>query len=165
MNPWADFAAVIFVQLLAFLFLAYKKQAFKRVTLSLIAKSAVLGVVFGIVFDLAIGKYLGVFDYALHFGVLFLIINGGLSYGLWILTIQLLQNERFLAFCGWTIAIGLVYEIANYFFTVWIWTFDGSFLYREAVVIFAAYCGLAILAALASTISTKMRYRAFRIRS
>ncbi len=161
MSPWANFLAVVCVQLLFFLFLAYRKRAFKKVTPGLLVRSVALGVVFGIAFDLLVGKYLGVFDYALHFDPLFLAINGGLSYGLWILTVQLLQAERFLSFFAWTIAIGAAYEIADYFYPVWAWSFGGGFLYQESIVILAAYCGLALLAAFAVSRTTRIRFRAF----
>ena len=164
LNPWIDFFAVIGIQLLFFLFLAYEKKAVKKITLPLIIKSIIVGVIFGIAFDLVAGKYLGIFRYALHFDPLFLVINGGLSYGLWLLTVQLLQSERFLPFCAWTIAIGSVYEVANHFYPVWQWTFGGSFLYQESVVILAAYCGLAMLAALAASLMTQTRFRAFKLK-
>ena len=152
---------IICVQLLVFLVIAHKKRILKKITPRHIVISSALGVAFGIAFDLLVGRYLGIFDYVLGFHPLFLFVNGALSYGLWFLTIQLLQSERFLSFCGWTIAIGLVYETANYFFPVWAWTFDGSFLFQESVVILAAYCGLAILAAVTASLTTQARFRAF----
>lgn len=163
MSSWTNFLVVICMQLLFFLFLAHKKRAFKQITLGLLVKSVVLGAVFGIAFDLLVGKYLGIFSYALHFDTLFLIINGVLSYGLWVLTVQLLQSERFLSFCAWTIAIGLVYEVTNRFYPVWSWTFSGSFLYQESVVILAAYCGLGILTALAASLTMQTQFRAFKL--
>jgi hypothetical protein len=130
-TSWVNFLVVVSVQLLFFLFLAHKKKALKKITPDLLVKSLIAGAVFGIAFDLVVGEYLGIFNYALHFDPLFLIINGALSYGLWILTVQLLQREHLLAFCAWTIAIGFVYEVVNYFYPVWSWTFSGSFLYQE----------------------------------
>lgn len=85
----------------------------------------------------------------------------GQSYGIWMLTVQLLQHEHLLAFCGGVISIGFIYEVTNYFFPVWAWTFGGSFLYQEVVVILAGYCGLAMLMALFASLVTRTRFRAF----
>jgi hypothetical protein len=164
MSPWSNFIVVICAQLVIFLFLAYKKKATLKIRPRIVLKSIAVGTVFGIAFDVVVGKYLGIFNYVLHFDPLFLIINGALSYGLWILTIQLLQSERFISFCTWSIGIGLVYEIVNYFYPVWIWTFGGSFLYQESLVIFIAYCGLAILAALTASFTMKTPFKAFALK-
>jgi hypothetical protein len=158
MSPWSNFFVVICAQLLFFLFLAHRKQAFKVITPSLVIKSVVAGVVFGIAFDLVVGKYLGIFSYFLHFDPVFLVINGALSYGLWILTMQLLKSERLLSFLSWTIVIGFAYEVVNHFYPVWSWTFGGSFLYQESIVILAGYCGLAILTAFVLAFTTRPKF-------
>jgi hypothetical protein len=145
MNPWINFLVVICMQFLFFLLLLYKLRAFKKITCGLLIKSVVAGVLLGVTFDLLVGKYLGIFSYILHLGLPFLILNGALSYGLWILTLQLLQSECPLSFCVWTSATGLVYEVVNYFYPVWFWTFNGSFLFQEVIVIFVGYCGGALL--------------------
>ncbi|MBU6323338.1 hypothetical protein KGQ55_01480 [Patescibacteria group bacterium] len=162
MNPWLDFFAVVSVQFFFFMFLAYRKRAFNEITLGLVGRSVAAGLIFGIAFDLAVGKYLGVFEYALRFEPLFLVLNGALSYGLWMLTIRLLRDESFLSFFAWTIAIGAVYEIADYLYPVWTWTFGGGFLFQESIVLLAAYCGLAMLAAFVATYATRTTFRAFR---
>ena len=161
MSPLISFSVVICTQLLFFLFLAHKKRAFKKITPHLVLKGVTAGVLFGMSFDLLVGKFLGICSYALGFGPLFLIINGALSYGLWLLTLWLLRESNLLSFCAWNIALGLVYEIANYFFPVWSWTFGGSFLYQESIIILVMYCGGAMLVAYVSTIATHTKFRAF----
>jgi hypothetical protein len=164
MNPWINFFVVICVQLLFFLILLYQKRTFKTITPGLILKSVAAGVVFGMAFDLLVGRYLGIFSYALHFQPLFLVINGTLSYGLWFLTLWLLQSERFLSFCGWNIALGLVYEVTNHFYPVWSLTFGGSFLYQASMVILVEYCGLALLVAFVASLTKQAQFRAFTLK-
>lgn len=155
MSHWTNFLVVISAQLVLLLLLAYSKQGLKKITFTFVLQSLFLGIVAGIIFDLVVGKYIGIFDYALDFTPMFLVLNGALSYGIWILTIRILQSERLLQFFVWTVLIGLIYEVVNYFFRVWYWTFEGSFLYQEAVVIFVAYCGLGLLTTLWLSITTK----------
>lgn len=155
MSHWTNFLVVISAQLVLLLLLAYSKQGLKKITFTFVLQSLFLGIVAGIIFDLVVGKYIGIFDYALDFTPMFLVLNGALSYGIWILTIRMLQSERLLQFFVWTVLIGLIYEVVNYFFRVWYWTFEGSFLYQEAVVIFVAYCGLGLLTTLWLSITTK----------
>ena len=155
MSHWTNFLVVISAQLVLLLLLAYSKQGLKKITFTFVLQSLFLGIVAGIIFDLVVGKYIGIFDYALDFTPMFLVLNGALSYGIWILTIHILQSERLLQFFVWTVLIGLIYEVVNYFFRVWYWTFEGSFLYQEAVVIFVAYCGLGLLTTLWLSITTK----------
>jgi hypothetical protein len=163
MSPWASFLAIIAMQFAVFLALAYKKSAHVSLTKRIVVMGIVAGALFGIAFDLIVGQYLGIFNYHLGFELPFLLVNGALSYGLWMLTVLLLQRDRLIAFCGRVIFIGFVYEVSNYFFPVWAWTFGGSFLYQEGVVIIAGYCGLAALMALVATFATKTRFRAFSI--
>lgn len=155
MSHWTNFLVVISAQLVLLLLLAYSKQGLKKITFTFVLQSLFLGIVAGIIFDLVVGKYIGIFDYALDFTPMFLVLNGALSYGIWILTIRILQSERLLQFFVWTVLIGLIYEVVNYFFRVWYWTFEGSFLYQEAVVIFVAYCGLGLLTTLWLSITIK----------
>lgn len=164
MEPWLDFFIIIGLQLLLLLFIAFQKRAFREITPYLLAHIALQGIVFGVMFDLLIGKYAGVFDYALGFGPLFLIINGALSYGLWIATIFLLRPERFFRFYLSTISIGGLYEFANYFFPVWTWKFSSNFLSQEALVIFVAYCGLSLPTALLLSLTMKARFRALSLK-
>lgn len=162
MSHWTNFLIVIFAQLVLLLLLAHWKQGLKKITLPFVLQSMALGTVAGIVVDLVVGKYIGIFGYALGFTPVFLIFNGAFSYGLWILTIRTLQPECLLPLCAWTIIIGLVYEVVNYFFRVWYWTFGSTFLCQEAIVIFVAYCGLGLLTALWLSITTKEKFRALR---
>lgn len=145
MISWVNFFIVICAQFLVFLFVAHKEKLVTKIRPVHIVQSVLLGIVFGVAFDLLVGRYLGIFTYALQFDPLFLVVNGALSYGIWMLTIYCIQSNRILSFCAWTIGIGLFCELANYFFPVWSWTFGGSFWYQEAVVILVAYCGLGIL--------------------
>ncbi len=100
------------------------------------------------------GRYLGIFGYGMDLGPAFLIVNGALSYGLMIATVLLLRSESFLRFYLWTVVLGIVYELVNHFYPVWFWTFNSNFLYQEIVLVFAAYCGLALLIAVMLSLTT-----------
>ncbi|MFM2330964.1 MAG: hypothetical protein RLZZ26_471 [Candidatus Parcubacteria bacterium] len=163
MEHWLNFSVVVGVQLLFFLFVAYQKSAWRAITPKLVVQGVCVGTLFGVFFDVLVGKYLGVFSYALGFSLSFLIVNGALSYGLTVITIALLKPESFLRFYVWAVALGVVYEIANHLHPVWFWMFSSDVVYREAVVVFAAYPGLALLIAAASFWIQKPTYTGYGI--
>jgi hypothetical protein len=163
MSPWGNFVVVVCAQFLVFLLLAYKKRAAQKITPRLVVINSAVGLVFGIALDLFAGKYLGNFSYALHFDPVFLIINGLLSYGLWILTLQLLRQNTFLSFYAWTVSVGFVYEVANYFYPVWSWTFGGGFWYQESIVVIVVYSGGAMLIAFTESLTTRAKFHAFKL--
>mgnify|MGYP003395468573 CR=1 FL=1 len=161
MNPWANLTIVIGTQLLIFLFIYYRRE--KKHLSEILFKSLIMGICFGIPFDLIFGKYLGIYDYVLGFGLIFLFVNGLASFGLWIATVWLLRSRSFSHFCYSTICIGMIYELTNYFFPVWSWQFAGSFIYQELVVIIALYFGLAILVAILISLTTKQRFEFLKL--
>lgn len=145
MGNWAHFFAVVSVQCLFCVLVLSRSQISRKISASFVSSSLIAGIVFGVPFDLFFGKYLGVFRYVSGFVFPFLIVNGALSYGLMILTVRFFDTKSFLRFYAWTVALGIVYELVNYVFPVWLWQFSGGFAYREGVVIFAAYGGLSLL--------------------
>jgi len=138
-----NFTIIIGIQLLFFIAHAaiVKKQ-------NNIGKYLFLGVLvglpFGIAFDFLVGMNISIFSYAIGFPIWFLVINGLFSYGFMIASVFLLQNHSIVNVLAWSFALGLVYELTNYFFPVWEWTFS-SIWFEYMVVIGAAYFGLAWL--------------------
>lgn len=154
----SDFAIMIFVQAVLLWFVAHRRGMVRELNVSFFKRTAIFGICFGVPFDLVIGSHAGVFEYVLGFNLVFLVVNGALSYGLWAATIMLLRNVSLLLFWKWTATIGAAYEIANYFFPVWRWTFGSAFV-EEMVVIAAAYTGLALLIVVALTLTTRLRFK------
>lgn len=144
-EAWLNFAVVIFVQLLLFVVHAHYEKRLSHV-LRILGWGVLIGIVFGILFDLVVGKFFGLYTYQLGFGPLFLIVNGALSYGFMQANTLLMQRARLPHFYIWTIIVGAVYEITNYYFRVWTWEFATprvEFLIVHSV----GYVGLAILMA------------------
>jgi hypothetical protein len=143
---WIQFSIVIFVQFLLFFLHAWYEKRLREVPRILIQGIAI-GVPFGIMFDLLVGKFLGLYWYELGFTLSFLSINGALSYGLMQANVLLMERVRFLHFYVWTILVGIIYEVTNYFFPVWHWDFGPTAI--ELVIVHSfGYIGLAILMAL-----------------
>lgn len=152
MTPWLDFGAVIAIQFAYMLVIArYTKttrSVFRKLHLCLL-----LGIPFGILFDFVVGNYFGMFDYRLGFGIGFLIINGALSYGLMMTNLITHTDAPPHTLYLWTVGIGVVYEIGNYFFPVWSWTFLEDARLEEFLLIFILYPGLALLMMLALSLT------------
>jgi hypothetical protein len=142
---WFSFSVVIFVQLVLFIFHALYEKRFSEV-LKITTLSIAIGIPFGILFDLAVGKILSLYYYELGFGIFFLTINGALSYGLMQANTLLMQRVSLRHFYFWTLGVGLVYEITNNFFKVWTWDFSTT-LIETIVVHLVGYIGLATLMA------------------
>jgi hypothetical protein len=138
-----NFSVVIGIQLLFFIIHAFLVNEQKNIVKYLVL-GALAGLPFGILFDLIVGLHIGIFTYPVGFPLWFLIINGIFSYGFMIANVFLLHNHTVNHMFLWSAALGLVYEITNYFFPVWEWTF-GTFWLEYGVVIFAAYFGFAWL--------------------
>ncbi len=145
-EAWLNFTIVVLVQLLFFITHAHYEKRLTDVP-NILKWSVAVGIVFGIVFDLVIGKFFSVYSYVLGFNAFFLTINGALSFGFLVANTLLMQRARLLHFYLWTVAVGAVYETANYFFNVWIWAFDVSHIYFWVVILFG-YLGLATIMAL-----------------
>ena len=164
MGDWSNFCIVIAAQFLFLLIVAYKKRGLKSVTKRLLLQSMALGVLFGISFDLLVGKYFGVFDYRLGFQPVFLVVNGALSYGLMIATVSLLRAERLARLYGWVVALAVIYELVNHYYSVWRWTFVGNYWLAEAVAVVVLYFGLAILLGTTLTLTTGVHFHCFHKR-
>jgi hypothetical protein len=145
-DPWSSFIVVISVQFLLFLLHAYYEKRLADVP-RILGWSILIGVVFGIAFDLAIGKFLGLYFYELGFGLTFLTLNGAFSYGLMQANTLLMERAGVFHFYIWTLIVGIVYEITNSFFRVWTWDFSTPFLEVVAVHL-VGYIGLAVCMAL-----------------
>jgi hypothetical protein len=157
MEHWLHFVVVIIVQFLFFLFVSHNRK--QKIGTTSFVRLLLLGVPFGFIFDVVVGEYFGVYDYYLGFGTMFLIINGLLSFGIMIATIELIKREEPLHFYLWTLALASTYEIANYFFPVWIWRFTENATLNESIVISVLYFGLSILAVIYLHISALIRKR------
>ena len=143
---WINFVVVISVQCLLFVVHAHYEKKIQHVP-RILLYSATIGMCFGVAFDLLIGKYIGIFSYMLGFSYSFLIVNGALSYGLMLANTLLMKDAHPFHFYLWSVCVGSVYEITNFFFPVWSWEF-GTPEFEYFVVIALAYCGLAYLMAL-----------------
>jgi len=122
LEAWSNFTVIIIIQLLLFIFCAYYEKRLSDAP-RILGLGVFTGIIFGLLFDFIIGKLFGLHSYVLGFGVLFLILNAALSYGLFAATILLIQRVQLIHFYIWTFVIVAVYEIANHFFRVWTWEF------------------------------------------
>ncbi|MEY2665508.1 MAG: hypothetical protein RLZZ480_613 [Candidatus Parcubacteria bacterium] len=104
-----------------------------------------LGVPFGICFDLLVGEFLGLYTYAEGFNLPFLFINGLFSYGFMIANVRLLYHHSLLHTYLWSVCLAVVYELTNYIFPVWNWTFLPSAAFEYAIVILVLYAGITVL--------------------
>lgn len=155
-EAWISFSVVIMVQFFLFIVHAWYEKRLKDVP-RILGLSVLIGIVFGIPFDLVVGKFVGVYSYALGFGLFFLTINGALSYGLMQANTLLMQRVRLPHFYVWTIFVGMVYEITNHFFRVWTWEF-GTPRVQFVIVHAVGYIGLALLMAIVWHIFLKHRF-------
>jgi hypothetical protein len=141
-----NFLIVVLVQFILFLLHAWYEKRLRDVP-RILGLSIAIGIPFGIIFDLLVGKLFGIYEYELGFGLFFLTVNGALSYGLMQANTLLMEKVSFLHFYVWTIFVGLVYEITNYLHPVWTWDFGTQFV--ELFVVHAfGYIGLALIMAL-----------------
>lgn len=124
---WISFGVVIFTQ---FIFFVLSALYYKKVSsiLRLLLLGIVLGTAIGLVYDNLLGRYFGLFSYTLGFNASFLILNASLSYGFFVATALLVQKVSTVRFIVWLSVLVSVYEIANYFFPVWIYHFSLPFV-------------------------------------
>lgn len=155
------FFVVSTVQLFFFLF-QLKVVKSKIKVISALKKGVIIGLPFGITFDLIVGKYFSVFTYEIGFPLWFLVLNGLLSYGFMFANVFLFQEtqkEVLHHAYGWVVSMAIVYEIANHFFPVWEWTFLPTIYLEYAVVIMILYPALAWLMMLSLRIIYKAKLK------
>lgn len=122
-------------------------------------RGVILGLPFGIILDLVFGHIIGIWDYALGFTWWFLIINGLFSYGFMVANVFLLQHHSFLHMYLWSICLGVVYEVTNYFLPVWEWTFSHTPIFEYTGVLFIGYAGLTALMMGVMSVAYKFHFR------
>jgi len=143
---WLHFGVVILVQFIFFFVCAaYYKKLDEMPTLLL--RGIFIGIAIGLLYDHLLGRYLGLFSYELGFGFPFLLLNAGLSYGLFVASTLLLKKISTIHFVIWLSALVTVYEITNYFFPVWRYEFTLS-LAPLFVLCLVGYSSGALLASL-----------------
>lgn len=145
LEAWLNFAIIIFVQLLLFVIYAYYVKRISDIP-RILGWGVLIGIAVGLLFDLVLGKFLGLYSYALGFGSFFLTLNGALSYGIFAANTLLLQHARFSHFYIWLIVVIAVYEITNLFFRVWTYEFVLPHIAFLAMLL-VGYSAGAILAA------------------
>lgn len=141
-----NFIIVVTIQFLFYIFHAYKIGELHNLKRQLLRGMA-LGLPFGIAFDLIIGHAFGFYDYALGYTWWFLTINGLFSWGFMIANVFLLKHHSLIHMYLWSVGLAIVYEITNYLFPVWGWTFltnDSAWMEYTSMVI-AGYAGLTLL--------------------
>lgn len=139
-----SFTVVVIIQLVFFIFHALAVGEGNKIT-NYLLKGMALGLPFGVIFDLTIGKMAGVFTYEIGFIWWFLIINGIFSYGFMVANVFLLKHHSISHLLFWSIGLAMVYELTNYYFPVWEWTFATSMILEIVTVVFAGYFGLAAI--------------------
>ena len=153
---WLNFIIVIFTQLILFVVCGWYTKKLSNLP-SILGRGFLIAIVIGIPFDLIMGKLFGLHSFYLGFGILFLIVNSALSYGLFASNILLLQHVRLPHFILWNIIVVAVYEIINNFFPVWKWGFVLSSA-KFVMILLVGYLGGAIFVVLISHILLGRRF-------
>ncbi len=122
LEAWMNFAIVVFVQLLLFIIHAYYEKKLSEVP-RILGYGVLSGIALGLLFDLVLGKFFGLWSYTLGFGAFFLTLNAALLYGLFAANTLLMKQVRLLHFFIWTMVVALVFEITNLLFHSWTWEF------------------------------------------
>lgn len=152
-----DFAVLVSLQLIIFSIYAYKVGEKDNIG-KYLKQGMLLGLPFGVVFDLVIGKYFGLFTYVLGYDLWFLIINGIFSYGFMITNVILFRKYAPVRMYISTACLGLTYETMNHFWPVWEFTFATP-LAELVSVVFVLYIGLAWLMMVALQLVFKNPFR------
>jgi len=117
-----SFSVVILTQFLLFFVHAWSVGELRNLA-KYAAQGALVGLPFGICCDIILGHTLGFFTYELGFVWWFLVINGIFSYGLMVANVILLFKHSFLNMISWVLLVAGTYEVINYFYPVWTWTY------------------------------------------
>lgn len=121
-EAWINFGILLFAQFLVFVVIALYENKISSIW-RFLGQGILIGVPFGLSFDLVLGKLLGLSSYALGFGAPFLILNAAFSYGIFAATILLLRQQPTLHFYISILFLTALYEILNLFLHVWEWKF------------------------------------------
>jgi hypothetical protein len=156
---WQNFFVVILIQCVLFVAHSWYEKRLRQVP-RILRLSIAIGIPFGVIFDLIVGRVLSFYDYKLGFGLFFLTVNGALSYGLMQANVLLMERASFIHFYIWTILVGIVYEVTNFLYPVWEWDFSSQMIELFVVHIFG-YIGLALLMACVWHILTRHKFAFF----
>jgi hypothetical protein len=156
-----NFGVVVLVQLIFFIVHSIAVGE-GRTILKHLGQGILLGLPFGIVFDLVIGNGFTMYEYELGFTWWFLLINGVFSFGFMMANVRLLYHHTLKHMYVWSMGLAIVYEITNYFFPVWKWTFIPSTALEYAVVVLLAYAGITALMMLALKTIYRVHFRLFQ---
>lgn len=132
LESWLNFAIVVFAQLVLFVAHAYYVNRLTDIP-RLLGLGVLIGLVMGLLYDLFLGKFLGLASYELGFGAIFLVINGALSYGIFAANVLLLQHARLRDFFLLTVVVVVVYEVTNNFLRVWTWRLEHLLAFSSSV--------------------------------
>lgn len=120
-GAWVSFVVIISVQIVFFALTAFYFK--KPPSSKLLLRGAAIGMTVGLVYDILLGGYFGLFSYTLGFEIQFLLINASLSYGIFAANTLLLEKVSTIHFVIWLSALVSVYEITNFYFPVWSYNF------------------------------------------
>lgn len=149
---WINFGILLLVQLFIFVAFAFYEKKLTSIWRALV-KGFLIGIPFGLSFDLVLGKLLGLSTYALGFEIPFLLFNAVLSYGIFAATILLLRRQPLYFFAA-TLLITALYEFANVFLRVWEWHFP------VPTALFPALLGIGYLAGAVLVVGMDHLFRA-----
>ena len=143
-GAWIDFALLLLVQFLIFIAFAFYEKKLPSAW-QILSRGILIGIPFGLSFDLVLGKLLGLSTYALGFEMSFLLPNAALSYGIFAATILLLRQQP-LYFCLATLLITALYEFVNVFLHVWEWQFPVPAILIPAALAIGYLAGAVLVA-------------------
>jgi hypothetical protein len=148
-EAWLNFIVVIFIQFLLFIIHAYYEKKLSDAP-RILVRGVLSGIVLGLLFELVLGTFFGLWSNLLGFGTFFLAVNVVLLYGLFAANTLLMQRARLAHFYIWTMIVAVVSEITNLFFHMFTWEFTYLSPIEYLIVLSAGYFGGAIFVAIIS---------------
>lgn len=153
MGAWLDFVVVGAAALILFIVCAFSENRYSDIP-RLLFFGILAGIPLGLVSDLVLW---GIYSYPLGYGLLYLIINAAVVYGLFVATVLLLQRVRLLHFLAWIVAMVAVYEVSNYFFPVW--AYKVTPILGWLIFVLVGYFATAFFIALVSHLFFRYRFQ------
>jgi hypothetical protein len=150
---------LVIVGQLVFLLIQTKTLGLFRELPKYLLLGITIGVPFGVIFDLLVGKTLGVFSYEIGFVWWFLVINGAFSYGFMIANTCLLFRHRLASVYQWSIGLAVYYELLNWLFPVWSWELFSAPAANYIFMILLGYIALAWLMMVCLRLIAGLRFR------